>query len=43
MRQQDKRQEHEAADHCTIEQNGNDGIANNGLFFEDVIKAQQEG
>ena len=43
LRKQDKGQENQPADHGAVEQNGNDRIIDDGLFLEDVIKAQQEG
>ena len=43
MRQQDERQKHKPADHGAIEQNGYDGVFDDGLFLEDVVKAEENG
>ena len=43
MRKQYKGQKHHAANQGTIEQNGDDGIVDDGLFLEDVVEAQKDG
>ena len=39
MRQYNKRQEQESANQSAVKQNGDDGVADDGLFLEDVVKA----
>ena len=43
MWKQNERQENQTANHGTVEQYRDDGVANNCLLFEDVVKAQKEG
>ena len=43
MGQQHERQKQQSADHGAVEQNGDDGVIDDGLLLEDVVKAQQDG
>ena len=43
VRQQDERQKQQAADHRAIEKHRDDGVADDSLFLENVVEAQQEG
>ena len=43
LRQQDERQKHDRADHGAVEQHGDDSVAHDCLFLEDVIESQQNG
>ena len=42
-RQHNERKKQQSANQSAVEQNGDDGVAHDGLFFEDVVEAQQEG